>query len=129
MFKKFMAVFTSFVIALAFSSCGVKIENKPSSSYSFTQKETFIHNSFKEKLPEFDFENEPVERYRDGMSFTMNVTCTLKEYEKYTKKLKKEGFDQNLVEAQTYFSANTQDGYFVEATYVGDMLTVFVKSK
>ena len=58
----------------------------------------------------------------------MNVTCTQKEFEKYTKKLKKEGFEQNLVEAQTYFSARTEDGFFVVATYVGDMLTVQIKS-
>ena len=129
MLKKNIAIFVLFVLVFAFSSCGVKVENKKTTvSYSFTQKETFIYNNFKDRLPEFKFEKEPVERYRDGISFTLNVTCSQKEFEKYTKKLKKEGFDQNLVEAQTYFSASTQDGFFVEATYVGDMLTVLVKA-
>lgn len=130
MLRKSLAICVLFALIFVFSSCEIKSGNNNSAeTYSFTQKETFIYNNFKDKLPEFKFDNEPVERYRDGMSYTMNVTCTQKEFEKYTKKLKKEGFEENLVEAQTYFSASSEDGFFVEATYVGDMLTVLVKSK
>lgn len=129
MMKKNIVIFVLFALVFAFSSCGVKVENnKTNVLHSFTQKQTYIYNNFKDKLPEFNFEKEPVERYRDGMNFTMSVTCSQKDFEKYTKKLKKEGFDQNLVEAQTYFSASSEDGFFVEATYVGDMLTVLVKA-
>ncbi len=127
--KRFIAICLAIMLITACSSCGIKNDaDKSTAAYSLTQKETYIHNSFKDRLPDFKFDNEPVERYRDGMSFIMNVTCTQKEFEKYTKKLKKEGFDQDLVEAQTYFSASTEDGFFVKVTYVEDMLTVLVKS-
>ncbi len=128
MIKKIFAAITLISMLFVFYSCGVNNDKKLTApSYSFTQKATLIHNHFKEKLPEFKFKNEPVEKYRDGVSHTLSVTCTLKEFGKYIKKLQKAGFEQNIVEAQTYFSANTSDGYFVEATYVGDMLTVSVK--
>ncbi len=128
MAKKFISIIMLTVIALSFVSCGVNNDKKQTSpSYSFTQKATLIHNHFKEKLPEYRFKNEPVEKYRDGVSYTLSVTCTLKEFGKYIKKIQKAGFEKNVVEAETYFSANTADGYFAEATYVGDMLTVSVK--
>lgn len=128
MIKKILASITLISMLFVFYSCGVSNDKKQTAqSYSFTQKATLIHNYFKEKIPEFKFKNEPVEKYRDGVSYTFSVTCTLKEFGKYIKKLEKAGFEQNIVEAQTYFSANTSDGYFAEATYVGDMLTVSVK--
>lgn len=128
MIKKFLALISVSVILLSFCSCNIDNDkSQVTHSYSFTQKSTLIHNHFKEKLPEYNFKNEPVEKYRDGISYTMSVTCKQKDFGKYVNKLKKAGFEQNQVEAQTYFSADTKDGYFVEVTYVGDMLTVFVK--
>lgn len=123
--------FSSILILMVFSlySCGIKNDNikQPENSYSFTQKATVVRNYFKDKLPEFKFSENPVERYRDGENFVLSVTCSQKEFNKYVKKLKGSGFDQNAVEVETYYSANTEDGFYVEATYVGDMLTVFVK--
>lgn len=127
MLKKFISVLFALMILFSFCSCSFNSEKKQTSSYSFTQKATVIHNHFKDKIPDFDFKNEPVEKYRDGYSYTLSVTCKLKEFDKYVKKLKKAGFEENVLEAETFFSANSQDGYFVEVTYVGDMLTVFVK--
>lgn len=127
MVRKTLAVLTVIPMLFVFYSCGLNNDkNQTAPSYSFTQKATLVHNYFKEKLPEHKFKNEPVEKYRDGVSYTLSVTCTLKEFGRYVKKLQKAGFDLNVVEAETYFSANTDDGYFVEATYVGDMFTVFV---
>lgn len=128
MVKKLIAILTVIPMLVAFYSCGVRNDkNQVVESYSFSQKATQIYNHFKEKLPEYKFKNEPVEKYRDGLSYTLSVSCTLKEFGKYVKKLEKSGFDVNAVKAQTYFTASTYDGYFVEATYVGDMLTVLVK--
>lgn len=130
MLKKAVALCLVLASVFVVSSC--RVENKKdkiSDTYSFTQRVTYIHNHFKDSLPEFKFENDPVERYEDGMSFVMNVVSSQKEFDKYKKKLVKEGFDQELVEAQTYFSAVNGNGLFVKATYVGDMLTVMVKSK
>ena len=128
MFKKLITVLLSLTICFSFCSCSFNSTKKQTSSYSFTQKVTVIHNHYKDKLPDFDFKSEPVEKYRDGYSYTLSVTCKLKEFDKYVNKLKKAGFVENVLEAETFFSANTQDGYFVEVTYVGDMLTVFVKN-
>ncbi len=128
MIKKISSVLLIMLISVSFISCGADNGGKESApSYSFTQKSTLIHNYFKEKLPDYDFKNEPVEKYRDGVSYTLSVSCSLKEFQKYVKKLKKAGFEENITEAETYFSANTADGYFVEAMYVVDMLTVSVK--
>lgn len=129
MIKKTFIFSAVFLILLSFSACGIKNNNEPSkkSDYSFTQKETAVYNHFKDKIPDYDFDNEPIERYRDGISYTLSVTCSQNEFKKYIKKLKSIGFEQNAVETKTYYSANTDDGYFVEVTYVGEMLTVFVK--
>ncbi len=128
MFKKLLVLISVATVLLSFCSCSLgNDKNQQIPSYSFTQKVTLIHNHFKEKLPEYNFKNEPVEKYRDGVSYTLSVTCSLKEFGKYIKKIQKAGFEENVVEAETYFSANTNDGYFVEVTYVGDMLTAFVK--
>lgn len=130
MLKKTSVVLIMILTVVFLCSCGIKdvnIQKNPDSSYSFTQKATVIENYFKEKLPEFNFSDDPVERYRDGVSFTLSVTCSQKEFNKYVKKLKNSGFELNAFEAETYYSANTEDNFFVEATYVGDMLTVFVK--
>ncbi len=127
--KKIFALFSVILVLLGFSACEIKNGNESAKKpeYSFTQKETAVHNYFKDKIPDFNFDNEPVERYRDGISYTLSVTCSQNEFKKYVKKLKNNGFEQNAVETETYYSADTDDGFFVEATYVGDMLTVFVK--
>ena len=129
MIKKIFIIAAVLLMVLSFSACEIKNGNKTQNNpeYSFTQKETVVFNYFKDKIPDFNFDNEPVERYRDGISYTFSVTCSQNEFKKYVKKLKNNGFEQNTVEAETYFSADTDDGFFVEATYVGDMLTVFVK--
>ncbi len=129
MMKKIFIISAVLLMVFSFSACEIKNSDKTQSKseYSFTQKETAVYNYFKDKIPDFNFDNEPVERYRDGISYTLSVTCSQNEFKKYVKKLKNNGFVQNTVEAETYFSADTDDGYFVEVTYVGDMLTVFVK--
>ena len=130
MIKKISSLLLVLLISVSFISCGADNSGKKSApSYSFTQKLTLIHNYFKEKLPDYDFKNEPAEKYRDGVSYTLSVSCSLKEFKKYVKKLKKAGFEENITEVETYFSANTADGYYVEAMYAVDMLTVCVKKR
>ncbi|MBQ2848007.1 MAG: hypothetical protein IJE74_07105 [Clostridia bacterium] len=128
MFKKFLLFFISLFIILGISACGVENNDKNTSNMiSFTSKETLIHNYFKDRIPDFNFKNEVVEKYDDGISYILTVKCDKNEFKKYLKKLKKAGFEENVVEAETYYSANDGDGYFIEATYVGEMLTVYVK--
>ena len=130
MLKKTLLIFVLLTFLFAVSACDSEYENSDkqgTNNYSYTARETKIYNYFKDRIPEFDFKNEPVEKYDEGISYVLTVRCSEKEYKKYIKKLKKSGFELNSYEAETYYSATDSDGYFAEVTYIEDMLTVYVK--
>ena len=120
-------------ILLTASSCSIKktdnggvvITAAPTASTTVAQ--TKMHNDFKDRLPAFKFENEPSEKYDDGMRYILTVKCSKKEYEKYIKEVKKTGFAQNAIEDDGYFCAYDEQGYYAEITYISEMMTVFVK--
>lgn len=131
MIKKISAVILSISVMICLCSCnfdGEKEKGNSENGILVTAKSTAVHNHFKDRIPEFGFENDPVEKYEDGFSYSLSVKCSQKEYKSYLKKLKKTGFEVDAVEADTYYSASDEDGYFVEVTYVGEMLSVYIQT-
>ena len=120
-------------ILLTACSCSIKKTenggsvNTAAPTVSTTAAQTKMHNDFKDRLPAFKFENEPSEKYDDGMRYILTVKCSQKEYAKYIREVKKNGFAQNAIEEEGYFCAYDEQGYYAEITYIGEMMTVFVK--
>ncbi|MBQ3045969.1 MAG: hypothetical protein IJD49_08465 [Clostridia bacterium] len=127
--KRVLAVLLLSSIALSITSCKIdkNIDFSGDTTAQSTQKETRIHNSFKDVLPDFGFDSVPLENYREGVSYSFSAQCSEKDYEKYIDAVKKTGFNVNSTEANGYYSAYTEDDYFAEITLVDGMITVFVK--
>ncbi len=130
MLKKISVLLVTVILISGFSACSIK-NNKNTDptmpAISLTAKETLVHNYFRDKIPEFDFDNTPIEKYKDGLSYVLTVECSEKEYKQYIKKLKKAGFEENVSEADSYYIATDAEGYLAEVSYVTGMLTVYVK--
>lgn len=129
MIKRISAAILSFSLLLCLCSCNLGSEKENGglkNNVSVTAKSTAVHNHFKDRVPGFDFKNKPVEKYEDGLSYSLSVKCSDREYSSYLKKLKKSGFEINPVEADSYYSASDEKGYYVEVTYVNEMLTIYV---
>lgn len=128
MIKKLSAAVVMIAVFICFASCGFdssRAENKQDNVQA-TAKSTAVYNHFKDRIPEFKFDNTPIEKYEDGLGYSLSVKCSEKEYKNYLKKLKKTGFKTNSVEADTYYSASDEKGYFVEVTYINEMLSVYI---
>ncbi len=128
MVKKLTAAVLAFAVVLCLGSCGFKNgkSNDKNISVSITAKSTAVHNHFKDRIPQYGFKNRVVEKYEDGIGYSLSVKCTKGEYKNYLKKLKKAGFEINQVEAETYYSASDDMGYYAEVTYTGEMLSVYI---
>lgn len=129
MFKRFIAALSAVLIIFGMSACSIKENetiNKTSSDVT-TVKETKVRNNFKDVLPKPKFDNEISEDYEEGIKYSFSVKCSEKECEKYIKQLKKAGFVERATETESYYTAFTEDGYFVEMTYIGGNLTVYTK--
>lgn len=127
--KKICVLFFLFAVLICFCSCGVSNDmdkDKIKNNAVVTEQSTAVYNYFKDRIPEFGFKNEPVEKYDDGLNYILSVECSQKEYKSCIKKLKKAGFNLQSVEADTYYSAVDEEGYFVEVAYVGEMLTLYI---
>lgn len=130
MFKRIFAAVMLLLIAISISSCSVdkqKTEDDVAVSAATTQKVTVIYNDLKDVLPDFKFDGEPVEKYREGVSYTFSAVCSESDCEKYIKKVKKAGFEENAVEAKGYYAAYNEENFYVEITLVGDLITVYIK--
>ncbi len=129
MFKKVTAIFLVMSVMFLFGACSIKnnSEKEKSKTRTTTEQVTLIRNSFKDALPSYKFKNEIKETYVDGMTYKFTVKCSQDECDKYTKKVKKEGFTVNPAEGTNYYSARTEDYYSVEITYIGEILTVLCK--
>ena len=125
MLKRFAAAAAVLLVIFSFSSCNVKDDEIP--EVSVTVKETRVHNNFKDVLQKPDFDGEISENYDEGIKYSFNVKCSEKECEKYIKQLKKAGFVERATETKNYYTAVTEDGYFVEMTYINGNLTVYTK--
>lgn len=131
MFKKFFLMIIVTLILLGASACNIKTDGKTGFDSNIdigatTEKQTYHHNSFKDRIPEPNFKETPDEQYNDGENYFFTVNCTEKEFEKYVKNLKKKGFENNLVEATGYFYAKDSDGYFAELVYKNGTLTATI---
>ncbi len=130
--KRIFAILFAVMLLAAAGSCSFdkdRIEgNSKSTSVTATESETRIHNNFKDLLPKFDFDSEPVESYREAISYSFTAECSKKGFEKYVDKVKEAGFNVKTVEANGYFMGYNSDNYFVEMTLIDGNITVFIKS-
>lgn len=128
MFKKLLSLLFVFMLAVGFSSCKVDKNNTADRNKNeTTQKITRIYNSFKDTLPDFGFDSKPVENYEEGISYSFSAECSGKDFEKYIKAVKKNGYDVKSVEAKGYYKAYNAEKYFVEIVLVDGNITVYVK--
>ncbi len=130
MFKRILAAAAVALFVIGMSSCSLdgNVHEKPDNAgFSVTQKETRIHNNFKDTLPEFDFDSDPVEKYDEGLSYTFSAKCSAGKYDRYINKVKKSGYENNPVSAYGYYAAYNAENYYVEITLVDELITVFVK--
>ncbi len=131
MTKKLLSIVIAAVILLGMSACSIKKDDdtgfvQNTAVSEITEKPTYYHNTFKDRIPEFNFKEDVEEKYVDGDSYYFVVKCSEKEFEKYTKDLKKHGFENNLVEATGYFYAKDGEGYYAELVYKNGSLTATV---
>lgn len=131
MVKRFFSILFAALLLLSASACNLKTDKGENFKKNETdsvseEKVTYYHNFFKERIPEPDFEETVKEKYDDGESYSFTVRCSEKEFEKYTKNLKKKGFENNLVEASGYFYAKDSEGYYAELVYKDGILTATV---
>lgn len=128
MFKKLLALSLVFMLAVGFSACKVDKNNVSGKEYGeTTQKITKIYNSFKDMLPDFGFDSEPVESYEEGISYSFSAECSDKDFEKYVEAVKKTGFDVKPAEGSGYYRAHNAEKYLVEIVLVDGVITVYVK--
>lgn len=126
MVKRLIVLSLAILMLVCISSCKLDDNSNPETTAA-TAKTTLIYNSFKDKLPDFNFDNEPVENYEEGVRYVISVSSSEREFESYLKKIKKAGFEERAVEAEGYYCAYDSDGYYAEITLVNDMLTVNIK--
>lgn len=129
MLKKITAALLILMVALSLCSCNT-IENNGivgNSAVTTTQPQTRIPNNFKDVLPRFRFDSDPIETYREGLSYSFSAKCSESDFNKYVKSLKKSGFEINPAEGNGYYAAKNADKFYVEATLVSGNITVFVK--
>ncbi len=129
--KKISALILILVVALSAAGCNIKKddvgEKESSSVITTTEQVTLIYNHFKDRLPVFGFKKEVKETYRESLSYSFSVECSEREFKKYVSALEDAGFNQNAVSAEGYFTASTEDAYFVEAALINGILNVNIK--
>lgn len=129
--KKIFAVLLMLAIALGVAGCNLKNDsidaNESSAVITTTEQITLIYNHFKDRLPEFDFKKEVKDSYRESLSYSFSVECSDREFNKYVSALEDAGFNKNAVSAEGYYTASTEDSYFVEAALISGVLNVNVK--
>lgn len=129
--KKIFAVVLVLLISLSVAGCNIKndnIDEKESNDViTTTDQVTLIYNHFKDRLPEFDFKKTVNDKYKESLSYSFSVECSDREFKKYVSALEDAGFNQNAVSAEGYYTASTEDSYFVEAALISGVLNVNVK--
>lgn len=129
--KKIFAAFLILVVALSVAGCNIKkdnIDEKESDAVvTTTEQVTLIYNHFKDRLPEFKFKKEIKDTYRESLSYSFSVESSDREFQKYVSALESAGFNKNAVSAEGYYTAITEDSYFVEAALIDGILNVNIK--
>ncbi len=131
MIKRVVSAMAALLIAMSITACK-RIDGSADvkqTEASATQKETRIHNNFKDALPDFSFDSEPVESYKEGLSYTFSAKCSKSKFKKYVEKVKNAGFENKASEAEGYYAACSDDGYYTEITLVNGNITVYIKRK
>lgn len=132
MTKRIVSMLCAVLAVMSISACK-KIDNSnhenQSVSVSATVKETRIPNDFKDVLPDFDFDGEPVETYKEGLNYSFSAKCSKSKFRKYVEKVKDAGFENKASEGEGYYAAYSEEGYYTEITLVNGNITVFIKRK
>lgn len=130
MLKRILAASAVIITLTSLSACSVKGSTSGftgSLTSTETQVITQIHNSFKDVLPEFKFDGDVVEKYKEAYNYSFTAECSKSDFKKYVKKLKESGFTVSVAEAEGYYAARNESSYYVETTLVGEKITVYVK--
>lgn len=129
--KKIFATLLVFVSIFSFFGCDIKKdnlpENKKTTVITTTEQSTKIYNHFKDRLPEFKFKNEIEGIYDESLKYSFSVESSDREFKKYVDALEKSGFTVNASSATGYYTAATEDSYFVEAALIDGVLNVSIK--
>lgn len=129
--KKIIAALLIVVCVFSFFGCNIKNENKPenkkTTAVTTTEQSTKIYNHFKDRLPEFSFKNEIEGIYDESLKYSFSVASSEREFKKYVNALEKAGFVVNAASATGYYTASTEDSYFVEVALVDGILNVSIK--
>ncbi len=129
--KKIFAVLFVLVISLSVAGCNIKNDNidekESNAAITTTEQVTLIYNHFKDRLPEFKFKKEIKDTYRESLSYSFSVESSDREFQKYVSALEDAGFNKNTVSAEGYYTASTEDSYFVEAALISGVLNVNIK--
>lgn len=131
MVKRIVSAVSAVLLVLGISACK-KIDagtSVPVTSAPSAVQTTGIYNSFRDVLPKFDFDGEPVENYKEGISYSFSAKCSKSQFEKYIEKVKKAGFSEKASEGEGYYAAYSNEGYYTEITLVNGNITVFIKRK
>lgn len=126
MIKKSAAVLLILLILITANACSVK-KGDVNIIISSTKQVTLVKNTFKDALPNYKFKNEINDTYSDGISYKFTVKCSQSDCEKYIEKVKKSGFVINPAVGTNYYSAQTEDNYSAEITYINGIMTVLCK--
>lgn len=130
MLKKIISAALAVLLLAGLSACSIKDDTSDKTRFSVSTtvlRETRIHNYFKDMLPDFEFENQVSESYEESVKYIFNVECSERECKKYIEALKEAGFVNSATETESYYTASTDEGYFVEMTHINGMLTVYTK--
>lgn len=130
--KKIVAVLLIAVCTLSFFGCNIKNNNskpeiKKTTAAITTEQSTKIYNHFKDRLPEFKFKNEIEGIYDESLKYSFSVESSDREFKKYVDALEDAGFTVNSSSATGYYTAATEDSYFVEAALIDGVLNVSIK--
>ena len=134
MVKKIISVLGAVLVVLGVSACK-KIDSNShnlgsdSSVSVTTETETRIPNNFKDVLPSFKFDSEISENYKEGLSYSFSAKCSKSKFRKYIEKVKNAGFVNKASEAEGYYAAYSENGYYTEITLVNGNITAYIKRK
>ena len=130
MLKRTISVLCAGAVILSIAACK-KIDTDPDNgvTQNVTQTVTRIHNNFADVLPDFEFDSEKTENYKESISYSFGAKCSKSKFRKYIDEVKKTGFDKKASEGEGYYAAYSDNGYYTEMTLIDGNITVFIKRK
>lgn len=128
MSRKFLAIFTLFIILFSFAACNNVDGGEGNGVIPASTK---IANEFAQQLPEFEFSSDIVDSYDESLRYSFSVECNKSEFKKYLNAVKDSGFvlgfpEQQPVSGEGYYKASNDKGYMIELVFKSNVLTIYV---